>query len=64
MTEPSPADCAAAIDILLHGMPDEQRSHAAGFLLEEVERLYGVAGVCRPRWVDALRTEQVRQRSR
>lgn len=55
MTDPSPAACAAALDVLLQGMPDEQRRHAAGFLLHELERLYGAAGVPRPPWIDALR---------
>ena len=55
MTEPTPATCAAALDVLLHGMPVEQRPHAAGFLLDEVERLYMAGGVPRPSWIDALR---------
>jgi hypothetical protein len=36
-------------------MRDEQRRHAAGFLLNEVERLYVASGVPRPSWIDALR---------
>jgi hypothetical protein len=39
-------------------MPEEQRGHAAGFLLDEVERLYVAAGVPRPSWIDALRIER------
>lgn len=56
MMDPSPADCAAALDVLLSGIPVEQRVHAAGFLLQEIERLYAAAGALRPPAIDALRT--------
>lgn len=59
-TEPDADTCAAAIDVLLHGMRnDQQRAHAAGFLLEELERLYGAARIPRPRWIDVLREKSM-----
>lgn len=55
MTEPDTAAFASALAVLLHGLAPEQRANAAGFLLDEVERLYGAAGVSRPLWLDDLR---------
>jgi hypothetical protein len=55
MKEPSPATCRAAIQILLHGLADEQRPHAAVFLLRDIEDKYTAAGRPAPMWIGELR---------
>jgi hypothetical protein len=49
--------CRNALDTLLHGLPEEQRGHAAGFLLAELDRLYVAAGHAPPPWINVLRSE-------
>lgn len=60
MTEPDAATRRAALVSLLHAMPPEQQTRAAGFLLQEVERLYVAAGIPRPVWIDELRSDMRR----
>lgn len=55
MTEFDAATCANCIRILLNGMAETQRDHAAAFLMAEVERLYLAAGVAPPPWIGQLR---------
>jgi hypothetical protein len=55
MSGPDAGTCRAAIAILLHGLPAEQREHATVFLLNELERLYASAGHPAPVWVAVLR---------
>jgi hypothetical protein len=55
MTEPSTASCRAAILILLHGLADEQRQHAAVFLLRDIEEKYLAGGRPAPTWIGKLR---------
>lgn len=47
--------CGAAITILLHGLPEEQRGHAFLFCLDDLERLYLSAGCAPPWWINVLR---------
>jgi hypothetical protein len=47
--------CANALDALLQGFPDEQRGHAAAFLVADLERLYLAAGHGVPPWINGLR---------
>ena len=47
--------CRAAILTLLHGISQEQRTHAFVFCLDEVERLYTSAGCPPPPWINQLR---------
>lgn len=54
-SEPDAETCSAAIRILLHGLGEEQRSHAFGFLLGDLERLYLSAGCSPPAWINMLR---------
>jgi hypothetical protein len=48
-----------AVEVLLHGLPPEQRQHAGGWLVDDVERLYTSAGKTPPAWVGMLRREYV-----
>ena len=55
MSSRDPAVCHAAIHGLLHALPDEQRPHAAAFLLGELARLYEAAGRPFPEGLRVLR---------
>lgn len=55
MNEPDITTIRAALKILLHGLIQEQRAHAADFLLVELERLYTAAGRPPPSWIGELR---------
>jgi hypothetical protein len=55
VSEPPPDACSAAIQILLHGLGEQQRAHAFGFLLGDLERLYLSAGCSPPAWINTLR---------
>ena len=52
---------ANCIRILLDGMADTQRAHAAGFLLAEVERLYLAGRIPPPVWIAELRAADWRE---
>lgn len=56
MTEFDARTYGNALRILLDGFREEQRGHAAGFLLAELDRLHVAAGNAPPRWINVLRS--------
>lgn len=55
--EPDAATCWSALGILLHGFAPEQRTHAARFLLDDLERGYIAGGRSPPVWINTLRAQ-------
>ncbi|HYW13090.1 MAG TPA: hypothetical protein VE871_14115 [Longimicrobium sp.] len=55
---PDALTCRAAIDVLLHGLAQEQRAHATAFLLDELERIYSSSRQLPPTWINGLRAMQ------
>jgi hypothetical protein len=53
-----------AVGVLLHALASEQRQHASGWLVDDIERLYTSAGKTPPAWVGMLRREYVAEGGR